>query len=179
VDQFDGINFPTGGYAAYGGFYASTDILGADEEYTRWDASLSGALTFGKHTFEGYLTGGGKIGASDIPPYDQQGLGGFLKLSGLSLDQLRSDRYAFGRLIYRTKLANIPMFEGVYAGGSLEAAKLRPLIPVWEGKLVEGQLLVRAASVFLGVDSPLGPLYVGYGYANRDNQAVYLFLGRP
>jgi NTE family protein len=179
LDQFDGINFPTRGYSAYAGAYSSTDLLGADDTYSRWDTALSTAFTFGKHTFEAYATAGGPIGTGGVPVYDQRGLGGFLKLSGLSLDQLRSDRYVFGRLIYRTKLADIPMFEGVYAGGSIEAARLRPLIPVWEGKPVDGQLLVNAASVFLGVDSPLGPLYVGIGYANRDNMAVYLFLGRP
>jgi NTE family protein len=179
LDQMEGINFPTRGYAAYGGAYASTDILGADDEYNRWEGLLTAATSIGRHTLEAHVTAGGAIGSSPIPSYEQQGLGGFLKLSGLSLDQLRSDRYAFGRLIYRTKLRDIPMFEGVYAGASIEAAKLRPLIPVWEGKPVDGQLLVKAGSVFLGVDSPLGPVYVGFGYANRDNMAVYLFLGRP
>jgi NTE family protein len=179
LDQFDGINFPTRGYYAYGGVYASTKALGAEEEYTRWESALSGAVTYGKHTLEALVAAGGRIGTDPIPPYDQFGLGGFLKLSGLSLDQLRSDRYVFGRLIYRTKLREIPMFEGAYLGASLEAATLRPLIPVWQGELVEGNLTVKAASVFLGVDSPLGPLYVGFGYANRDNMAVYLFLGRP
>jgi NTE family protein len=179
LDQMEGINFPTRGYSAFAGAYASTDILGADDEYNFWNGELTAAASIGKHTFEAHVAAGGPIGSSPIPAYDQQGLGGFLKLSGLSLDQLRSDRYAFGRLIYRTKLADIPMFEGVYVGGSLEAAKLRPLIPVWEGKPVEGQLLVKAGSLFLGVDSPLGPVYVGFGYANRDNKAVYLFLGRP
>jgi NTE family protein len=179
LDQMEGINFPTRGYSAYGGAYASTKVLGADDEYNLWNGDVTAAASFGRHTLEAHVAAGGPIGSNPIPAYDQQGLGGFLKLSGLSLDQLRSDRYAFGRLIYRTKLADIPMFEGVYVGGSLEAAKLRPLIPVWEGKPVEGQLLVTAGSVFLGVDSPLGPVYVGYGYANRDNQAVYLFLGRP
>lgn len=179
LDQLEGINFPTRGYSAYGGAYTSTEMLGADDEYNLWNGEVTAAASIGRHTLEAHVAAGGPIGSSPIPAYDQQGLGGFLKLSGLSLDQLRSDRYAFGRLIYRTKLAEIPMFEGVYVGGSLEAAKLRPLIPVWEGKPVEGQLLVRAGSVFLGVDSPLGPVYVGYGYANRDNQAIYLFLGRP
>ena len=139
LDQMEGINFPTRGYSAYGGAYASTELLGADDEYNLWNGEVTAAVSIGRHTLEAHVAAGGPIGSSPIPAYDQQGLGGFLKLSGLSLDQLRSDRYAFGRLIYRTKLAEIPMFEGVYVGGSLEAAKLRPLIPVWEGKPVEGQ----------------------------------------
>ena len=101
-----------------------------------------------------------------------------MNLSGLSRGQLRSDRFLFGRLIYRSKIANAP-FEGVNVGVSLEAARLQPLIPIWRGKQVNGDLTVGAGSLFVGVDSPLGPLYVGFGYANRDNIAVYLYLGRP
>ena len=52
-------------------------------------------------------------------------------------------------------------------------------MPLWRGSLVTGDLTVKAASVFLGIDSPLGALFLGFGYANRDNKAVYLFLGRP
>jgi NTE family protein len=40
-------------------------------------------------------------------------------------------------------------------------------------------LNVGAFSLYLGIDSPIGPLYVGYGYANPQNRAIYLFLGRP
>ncbi len=179
LDRFDGINFPSSGYSAFAGAYSSTDVLGAEDTYSRWESTVATALTFGKHTLEALATAGGPIGTGTIPIYDQRGFGGFLKLSGLSLDQLRSDRYAFGRVIYRTKLREIPMFEGAYLGASLEAARLRPLFPVWQGKAVEGNLQLTTGSVFLGVDSPLGPLYVGFGYANRDNMAVYLFLGRP
>ena len=100
-------------------------------------------------------------------------------LSGLQRQQLKTQDYIFGRLVYRTKLAAIPLFEGVYAGASIEGAHLKPLIPVWQGQPVDGYLNLLAGSVYLGVDSPLGPLYVGFGYANRDNTAIYLFLGRP
>ena len=67
----------------------------------------------------------------------------------------------------------------MYFGASLEAARARPVIPVWQGELVDGKVTVPAGSVYLGVDSPLGPLYLGFGYSSRDNSAVYLFLGRP
>jgi NTE family protein len=76
-------------------------------------------------------------------------------------------------------VADIPLFGGVQVGASLEAARLRPLVPIWRGEIVSGDLTVMAGSVFVGVDSPLGPLFLGFGYANRDNKAVYLFLGLP
>ena len=179
LDRLDSINFPRHGYYARGNVYASTDLLGADERYTRWDALLSAPVTWGAHTVEALVAAGGKVGSDEVPVYDQFELGGFLNLSGLSRAQLRSDRFYFGRLIYRSKVANLPLFEGIHVGASLEAARLRPLIPIWRGSVVSGDLTVKAGSVFLGVDSPLGPLFIGFGYANRDNMAVYLFLGRP
>jgi NTE family protein len=179
LDRLDSITFPRHGYYARANIYASSNVLGADEPYTRWDALLSAPVTFGRHTVEALVAGGGKIGPEEIPVYDQFGLGGFLKLSGLQRDQLRSDRFAFGRLIYRGRVADIPLFGGVQVGASLEAARLRPLVPIWRGEIVSGDLTVMAGSVFVGVDSPLGPLFLGFGYANRDNKAVYLFLGLP
>ena len=114
-----------------------------------------------------------------MPIYDQFELGGFLNLSGLSRAQLRADRFVFGRLIYRSQVANLPVVQDVHVGVSLEGARLNPVIPIWRGKVVSGDLNVYAGSVFMGIDSPLGPLYLGFGYANSDNKAVYLYLGRP
>ncbi len=180
LDQLEGTNFPTSGWAAYGGLYSQLDDIGGDIAYTRWRAVGTKAFTLnGGHTIELLASAGGKLGASEIPPYDQFELGGFLKLSGLARGQLRTERYQFARLNYRTKLADIPLFEGVFFGASLEGARLRPLVPIWRGEPVNGMLNIGAGSLYLGVDSPLGPLYVGFGYANRDNSAVYLYLGRP
>ncbi len=35
-----------------------------------------------------------------------------------------------------------------------------------------------AGSAFLGVDTPLGPAYLGYGIAEGGNTAAYFFLGQ-
>jgi NTE family protein len=179
LDRLDSINFPRYGYYARGDIYTSTELLGADEPYTRWAALASVPFTWGPHTVDATISGGGKIGADAIPPYDQFPLGGFLRLSGLSPQQLRTDSFVFGRLTYRGRVANLPLFEGIYVGASLEASRLKPLVPIWRGSVVPGYLTVTAGSVFLGIDSPLGALYLAFGYSNSDNKAVYLFLGRP
>ena len=178
-DRLDSVNFPHRGYLASAGVYSSLSALGADDEYTKWDARLNGAATWGRHTLEALVTAGGKLGSDDIPIYDQFNLGGFLYLSGLQRQQIKTQDFQFGRLVYRTKMGDIPFFEGVYLGASAEAARAKPLIPVWNGQPVDGYLNVLAGSVFLGVDSPLGPLYVGVGYSSKENSAIYLFLGRP
>jgi len=39
--------------------------------------------------------------------------------------------------------------------------------------------LRKAASVFLGLDTVIGPLYLGWGRTFGGESALYLFLGRP
>ena len=36
---------------------------------------------------------------------------------------------------------------------------------------------ISAGSVFLGFDTPIGPLYAGYGATDTDEQSVFVFLG--
>lgn len=179
LDQLAGINFPTGGWGLEGEVYSQLSSLGTDDSYHRWLASATAATSAGPHTFELFVSAGGKLGADPIPAYDQFELGGFLRLSGLARGQIRTDEYQFARLGYRTKLADIPLFEGVYFGASLEAARARPVVPIWRGRIVTGTVNVPAGALYVGIDSPLGPLYLGFGYASRDNSAVYLYLGRP
>jgi NTE family protein len=179
LDQFSGVNFPTGGWGADAKVYSQLDSLGGDFPYTKWRAGGGAAFSAGRHTLEVVASAGGKLGSRGIPVFDQFELGGFLKLSGLAPGQLRTQEYQFARLGYRTKLADIPLFEGMYFGASLEAARARPVIPVWGGELVDGKVTIPAGSLYVGIDSPLGPLYLGFGYSSRDNSALYLFLGRP
>ncbi|MNS84636.1 hypothetical protein D3C72_1184690 [compost metagenome] len=39
--------------------------------------------------------------------------------------------------------------------------------------------LLKSGSVFLALDSPLGPLYLAYGRAAAGTYSFYLFLGKP
>ena len=61
----------------------------------------------------------------------------------------------------------------VYVGGSLEFGN------VFErrGDIGLGTGL-WAASLFIGIDTPLGPIYIGYGAAEGGNNSAYLFLGQ-
>jgi NTE family protein len=66
------------------------------------------------------------------------------------------------------------LLEGVYAGFSLEAGKVgKPLVPGSPtGTLYSG-------SLFLALDSPVGPVYLAYGRADDGSSSAYLYLGRP
>ena len=179
LDQLEGANFPTSGWAAEAKAYSSLADLGAEQPYNRWNASASAAFSLGRHTLEISAFAADRWGANPIPVYDQFELGGFLRLSGLAPGQLRTQQVEFARLGYRTKLADIPLFEGMYFGASLEGARATPVIPIWKGKLVTEPVIIPAGALYVGIDSPLGPLYLGFGYAGGANKAVYIYLGRP
>jgi NTE family protein len=65
------------------------------------------------------------------------------------------------------------LLEGVYAGVSLEAARLgRPLLP--DG--IAGS--VASLGVFFALDTPIGPAYIAYGRTADGNGSAYIYLGR-
>jgi NTE family protein len=173
-DQLDSATFPRSGVAASAHVFASSAALGADLPYTKWDADGAAAWSFGAHTFQVGLKAGGKLGSDPLPRYDLFSWGGFLQQSGYPTGAIITDNLTFGRLLYYNKFFQQQLLEGVYAGFSLEAGKYgAPLVPgSFTGTL-------KSASVFLGADTPVGPLYVGYGHAADGNSSFYLFLGRP
>ena len=84
------------------------------------------------------------------------------------------ERLTYGRFVYSYKLAEQRLFEGIYAGMSLEAGRMeKPLVP---GNATG---LLKSTAAFLGFDTPLGPLYLGYGWAADGSRSGYLYLGRP
>ena len=98
--------------------------------------------------------------------------GGLLQQSGYPTGALIGEDIRFARLLYYQRLARWSLLEGVYGAFSLEVGRVgRPLIPNNE------QGTLRSAAVMLGVDTPIGPLYLGYGRSNTATKACTCFLG--
>lgn len=100
-------------------------------------------------------------------------LGGFGQLSGLGdSERVGSRAFVARSLFYRRindlGLATLPL----YIGGSLEAGQ--NWLP-FERPSVGG--LDYGASLFFGVDSPLGPVYLGYGRLSSGDSAAFLRVG--
>ncbi len=173
-DQLDNANFPRSGYVASANVFGSATALGATQSYTKWTLDGTAAHSFGEHTFNFGFKVGGKIGTDPIPVYDQFNWGGFLQQSGYRTGALLGQSIAFGRLVYFNRLARFTLVPGIYAGLSLEAGRVgQPFIPGNQ----TGTLLSAAA--FLGLDSPIGPVYLGYGRTDAGFGSFYFYLGRP
>jgi NTE family protein len=171
-DQLDSITLPRRGFAANAYFYSSEADLGADETYAKWDADFVGAYSFGEHTVQLGLQGSGSISGTR-PRYDQAYLGGFLHLSGLRTFELYGDEMRLGRLVYQHRLLRQTLMEGMYIGISLEAGQVRD--PVVTGNRTD---VLTGGSIFLAMDTLLGPVYLAYGVAEGDRESVYFLLGR-
>ena len=173
-DQLDNLNFPRHGWAL--GFQGVKGLegLGSDNDYDQWEASAVVARSWDRHTVNVALRGSGPISSDDRPIYVAQPWGGFLQQSGFQTGQLLNRRYIFGRLQYYYRLLDVPLFEGLYAGVAGEVGNYGP-------PLVEGNPsgTIYSGSAYLAFDSPLGPMYLGYGLAKGGSQALYFYLGRP
>ena len=173
-DQLDSLNFPRAGWQGGATIFQSNSVLGAHDTYTRWEVNGSFVRSFGENTFNLAIKAGGAIGSNALPRYDQFQWGGFLQQSGYRTGQLYGQNVTFGRLIYYRRLLKGGLFDGAYGGVSLEAGKVgRPLVP----DSPEG--LLKSASIFVGADSPLGPVYFAYGRSTSGSGSFYFYLGRP
>ena len=67
LDQFAGVNFPTGGWGAAANLYSQLDALGGDNPYNSWRAGAGAAVSAGRHTFELGVVGGRQAGVEPDP----------------------------------------------------------------------------------------------------------------
>ena len=102
-------------------------------------------------------------------------LGGFLNGSGLARDQFDGNHVALAQAIYYYRLNDEnPFFDlPIYVGGSIEAGSVYDDID----DFTLGSLGF-AGSAFVGMDSPLGPAYLGFGITEEGDSAFYFFVGQ-
>ena len=173
-DRLDSAIFPRSGWSSTTKVYDSNTSLGADAAYTKWEFDANNAISYGNHTFNLAVKGGGKFGSNPLPVYDQFQWGGFMQMSGYKTGQLYGETLTFGRAMYYHRLSRQTLLEGAYGGISLEAARIgNPLLP----GSPDGWL--NSIGLFIAADTPLGPTYLGYGYAADGNKSLYFYLGKP
>jgi NTE family protein len=174
VDRLDEANFPHQGRAAGLDVYLSRRRLGANESYDWLAGSIVQVFSRGRHHFFMGLDGGTNLG-STIPFYDEFGAGGLFSLSGFKQGQLRGQLFGMSRAGYYRRSGKLSgvFGQGIYLGGWLEAGN------AWAASRDVGlDDLHYAATLALGVDSFLGPIFIAYGHADGGHDAFYLSMGR-
>lgn len=172
LDRLDNAYFPRSGWTFKGEVYSSQPGLGADVRYGKWDANTSAIYSLGDSTVNLTLQSSGRLGNNALPSYEYTQWGGFLKQSGYANNQLLGQQLDFGRLMYYWRVAPGLLLAGKYAGFSLELGRMRqPLIPTMSDDWR------KSYAAFVGMDTPIGPVYFGYGRAVDGPGSFYLTLG--
>ncbi|PHR93151.1 MAG: hypothetical protein COA69_04160 [Robiginitomaculum sp.] len=173
IDTLDSISFPTSGGILVAEFKIHDEFFGGEFEYREVSVVGYKPTTFGRHTFG---VGARLSGASgrDSNIFGLTQLGGFQELSGFSQGEL-SGQYAgllFGNYYYRLN-KQAPIFDTpIFLGGSIEAGNV---FQNWDSVGLDN--LIYAASVFAGIKSPLGPVFVGFGYNDTGATSLYFSIG--
>lgn len=175
LDTLDNAWLPHRGQRLLVDLRAATPALGADMDYTRLLARWTGAWSRGDYTLALRAQYGQALG--DPLPFDEQfALGGFQHLSGYHLEQFRGGQMAFGSLTaYRRLPAHTPAWaRGLYLGSSVEVGAIADTDP-----LLTDPGTRYGGSLFLGLDTLIGPAWLGIGLNGDQDSTLYLGAGFP
>jgi NTE family protein len=169
-DQMDRLYFPTAGWSSKLDYFDSPKA-----GYSKLSAELAGAYSLGDYVLNAKLSYQGSLKGS-LPGYDAGSLGGFNNLSGFAPGQLSGDDVRYAGLRVEKIIGRLPLgLRGdMRAGVALETGRIGQ--PYTETQRT-GWL--HSASVYLGGETPLGPVYLGYGRSDGGASNFYLFIGTP
>jgi NTE family protein len=173
-DSLDNVYFPHEGKDVSLTLKQFEPSLGSDTRYRQWEFKLDKALSHGPDT----LILGGRYGRTldDTNVVTSSFLlGGARQLSGFREDAVSGQNVSLLRAVYYRRLtprSYLPLDFPMYAGASLERGR------AWNNDNEFDSGYINAASVFIGFDTPLGPLNFSYGLNDANEQAVYLNLGQ-
>jgi NTE family protein len=173
-DTQDNIYFPRSGALAALQYSWDREELGSDNNLEKLQFTWLGSYSLGRNTVSLGLAGATVFNNEDVASAnDLFQLGGLLRLSGYNQDELFGAHLGLARIVYARQIANIAG-QSAYLGGSFEAGN------VWQDSDdITFDSLIKAGSIFLGLDSYLGPIYFGGGLAEGGRAAGYFYLGIP
>jgi NTE family protein len=135
------------------------------------------AHSWGRNTGIFWTTAGTRLDSEVNVTRSYFSLGGFLNMSGVTPDTLIGPHFAIVRGIYYRQVGqkgtqgflDVP----VYLGASVEMGN------VWNSRRdISFSSAKTNGSLFIGLDTLLGPVYFATGFDDGGGSAYYLFLGR-
>ncbi len=171
ADKFDSQTFPRDGYNIFSEYAVSREGLGADTEFEQLLVSAANFGTWGRYTLGLSAKYAGTFGG-EAPVQSVFRAGGLFSLSGFQFNEL-SGQYAaqVTGFMYR-KIGDMKLMP-VYAGISLEYGNV-----FQNSDEIEFDNGLFAGSLWLGLDTPIGPVYLAAGSTEGGNSAFYLSLGQ-
>ena len=169
-DQFDRLYLPTRGWSVRGSYFDSPG-----ENYSKAELDLRVSQPIGGLIFHGRVYGAGSP-RGQLPAFDPVAMGGFLNMSGFARNQLIGDSVSYGSVRAEKIVGQLPMgLRGdMRVGMALESGKVG-------GRFTETNRegWQNSLAIYAGGETPLGPVYAGYGYAPNGMSNIYIFVGTP
>lgn len=168
LDRRNRLYFPSHGWRADISYFDSHH-----EQYSKLAADLGGAYKVSDYVLSirtAYTTSL----KGQLPIYDAVMLGGFLKMSGYASNQILGDEAFYGHLRTEKIIGRMPLgLNGdLRLGFGLEAARLET-----NYTMSVGDEWLDSGVIYLGGETPFGPLYLGYGFTSKGDYNMYLQLG--
>ena len=173
IDTLDDSYFPRKGIMFKLTGLLARDDLGSDVSYELVEMRFEGVTSYNKHTLLSRIRFGHSFG-SDVPAYDFFTLGGISSFGGLARGQLRGPYVGVASLGYRYRLGRLPpgIGDGLFFLLRGDAGN------VWQDDAdINTDDLRYGLSTGLMADTPLGPISLVYGLADKGSGSVYLSIG--
>lgn len=172
VDTLDSINFPTQGGRFKAQYTRGFDELGSDQDYDNVKLEGEKVWALGKHR----IISSGELSATLNDNVRLVENSSFSNVGRLSGAEIGSDlgNYSFNTSVgYMRQLASVPQFAEFYVGGAVGLGN------VWQNKDdVDFKDLDSGASVFVGAETSLGPVFLGLRKSEGDDLEPYFNFGR-
>lgn len=179
VDTLDDAQLPREGALVNVEWLLSRPGLGADRKFDSLLASADKVWSWGESNRNTMRAGIEYATTFESNNQIQEffPLGGFLRLSGLGRGELNGPHAGLARLVYYREVGQdtggaftMPL----YMGASLEAGN------VWQSRsAIDAGSLIVNGSLFAGVDTYFGLLFLGAGFSEHGDSSFYLFIGDP
>ena len=175
-DTVDNVNFPRHGASFQLGWRNEKESGGGTPDADLFVFDQLYAHSWGRNTAILWTSGGTRLDDDVDQVRSYFSLGGFLNMSGITPESLVGPQYAIARGIYYRQVGrggqgflNVPVF----VGSSIEVGN------VWNTRSdISFDSAQTNGSLFIGLDTLLGPVYLATGFSEGGGSAYYLFLGR-
>jgi len=174
-DTLDSASFPSRGLRADLRWVGSRPGFGADSEFDTIEGAVEQTWSRGKNSLQLGLEYATTL-ESDNTVQDFFPLGGFLRLSGLERGEISGPHAALAKLVYYRRVGQSTgiLDTPIYLGVSAEAGN------VWQTRSAMDFSSMRlSGSIFAGLDTFIGPVYLAAGFAEQGESNFYLFIGAP
>jgi len=168
-DTRDDVDFPAHGAIVEAEWDYYFDTLNKDQ-YSRWRFRAGRYFEYQQHNLGLNL----HLGSANSDPNinNEFRVGGYGLLTGLNSQELRGSAMGVLSLIYYQRYNALPALDGL-VGATLEYGG------AWSHRsLVSAETALGSLGIFIGADTPLGTLQIGFAAAEGGQQNYYARLGR-